>query len=197
MARTQTISDDQILEAARETFLEHGIQATTAEIARRAGISEGTIFRRFENKQTLFLTCMGIQDPAFFSTIDEIAGQGDLNENLVRLGDEMLDFFDELIPKISMITSSGMMHELASDPQNIPPVRGLKKLTNFFAIEMKKGRIRKADPEIVARMWVSTLHHYAFQEFVGLHRFMPLPRQTYLRGIVDLMLGGLHERGDE
>ena len=54
MARTRTISDEQILDAAQAVFLEQGPQATTSAIADRAGISEGTIFKRFPTKQALF-----------------------------------------------------------------------------------------------------------------------------------------------
>jgi hypothetical protein len=41
MARPVTISDEQILDAARAVFTEKGPRATTAEIAERAGVSEG------------------------------------------------------------------------------------------------------------------------------------------------------------
>ncbi|MBU6163239.1 MAG: TetR family transcriptional regulator, partial [Myxococcales bacterium] len=38
MARPTTIDDEVILEAARQVFLEEGYAATTASIARRAGV---------------------------------------------------------------------------------------------------------------------------------------------------------------
>ena len=48
MARPQTIHTDTILAAARDEFLAQGFTtATTARIAKRAGVSEGTIFKRF------------------------------------------------------------------------------------------------------------------------------------------------------
>lgn len=141
------------------------------------------------------MACMGLAEPPFFVTLDELAGKGDLRENLIRLGGEMLDFFDELIPRITMIISCGMLHELSSDPDQIPPVRGLKKITAFFETEIRKGRVRVANPEIVARLWIGSLHHYAFQQCLGLNEFMPLPRETYLQGMVDLLLGGLAMEG--
>jgi len=47
MPRPAKIKDEEILAAAREVFLEKGIRATTAEVAKRAGIAEGSIFNRF------------------------------------------------------------------------------------------------------------------------------------------------------
>ena len=45
----------QILDAAREVFTERGFaRATTAEIARTAGIAEGTIYNYFGSKRDLF-----------------------------------------------------------------------------------------------------------------------------------------------
>jgi AcrR family transcriptional regulator len=43
----------RIIEAATEVFAEHGLEASTADIAARAGVGEGTLFRRFESKDDL------------------------------------------------------------------------------------------------------------------------------------------------
>ncbi|MGH3328581.1 MAG: TetR/AcrR family transcriptional regulator [Streptomycetales bacterium] len=44
---------DQILAAARDVFVERGSGAPLEEIARRAGVGIGTLYRRFTNRQTL------------------------------------------------------------------------------------------------------------------------------------------------
>jgi AcrR family transcriptional regulator len=43
-----------LLQAATEAVAEQGVLATTASIARRAGVAEGTLFTYFENKDALF-----------------------------------------------------------------------------------------------------------------------------------------------
>jgi len=49
-----------ILNAAIQLFNAKGYTvATTAEIAREAGISEPTMYKHFENKKDLFLACFG------------------------------------------------------------------------------------------------------------------------------------------
>ena len=60
MARTRSISNEQILDAAREIFMEQGIEAKTSDIARHAGVSEGTIFARFKTKEALFVEAMAM-----------------------------------------------------------------------------------------------------------------------------------------
>ncbi len=44
---------ERILEAARETFAEQGLEASVADIAQRAGVGTATIFRRFPTKPSL------------------------------------------------------------------------------------------------------------------------------------------------
>ena len=49
----------QILEAARRVFAERGFRrATTREVARAAGISEGTIYNYFEDKDALLMALL-------------------------------------------------------------------------------------------------------------------------------------------
>src|SRR6185369_11490937 len=44
---------ERILTAARELFVEHGLGVGVGEIARRAGVGMGTLYRRFPNKEAL------------------------------------------------------------------------------------------------------------------------------------------------
>ncbi len=203
MARTPSITDDEILEAAREVFFESGLSATTAEIAQRAGISEGTIFRRFPTKHELFMAAMGVSPtPAWVALAEAFqdADQDDLRANLTELAYEMLDFFEDLIPKVSMLMANGPARaQMFSQMREPAPVRGLKALANYFHAEQKRGRLRRCDPEIAARMFLGTLQNFAFFELCGLNEYMPMPRQTFVRGVVDNLLRGLeqHDESEE
>jgi AcrR family transcriptional regulator len=46
-------NQERILGAAREVFAEHGVEAGIDEVARRAGVGVGTIYRRFPTKSDL------------------------------------------------------------------------------------------------------------------------------------------------
>lgn len=108
MGRARTISNEQILEAAREVFLAEGFGASTVEIARRAGVSEGSIFKRFSTKENLFFASMGIlATPEWIKTLDGLVGQGDLKENLTMLSLKIIDFFRDLVPRMMMMASKG------------------------------------------------------------------------------------------
>jgi len=52
---------EQILEAATRVFAEKGFRrATTREVAREAGVSEGTIYNYFQDKDTLLLAILDV-----------------------------------------------------------------------------------------------------------------------------------------
>ena len=58
MSRPVTIRNDTILDAARMVFLARGVAGRTAEVAAVAGVSEGSVFKRFPTKAILFREAM-------------------------------------------------------------------------------------------------------------------------------------------
>lgn len=61
---------ERILAAAIEIFAERGLEASTAEIAHRAGVGEATLFRRFPTKDDLVtaIVAMMLEDAAAVAT---------------------------------------------------------------------------------------------------------------------------------
>ncbi|SNQ51476.1 TetR family transcriptional regulator [Frankia canadensis] len=53
LRRDAELNRARILEAARELFVERGVDVGVEEIARRAGVGMGTLYRRFSNKDAL------------------------------------------------------------------------------------------------------------------------------------------------
>ena len=52
---------DRLLEAAAECFAEQGVDVSVDEIARRAGVGHGTVFRRFPTKDALLAAVLAGQ----------------------------------------------------------------------------------------------------------------------------------------
>ncbi len=93
---------DRILAAAIEVIRSRGITAaTTKEIARNAGVSEGSLYNHFANKTALFAAALaevtGTARTAM-ATLLGSAGQGTVEGNLVRLAADMVRFYGELLP---------------------------------------------------------------------------------------------------
>jgi AcrR family transcriptional regulator len=198
MPRPPKIKDEEILAAARAVFLEKGIRATTAEVARRAGIAEGSIFNRFPTKVALFRAAMrpDLEEPAWAKLVLERVGQGDVVENLVEIGTQVLEFLRQIVP-IMMMSWSNPHNDggLLPPPlrgNNPPPLVAMRRLVAYFDAEIRGGRIRTgSDPELMARVFLGSLQNYVFFEVLLRARDMlPLPALTYVRGVVDLLWNG-------
>lgn len=193
MARKTTITDDQILDAARTMFRRHGFAATTAQIADEAGISEGSIFRRWASKQELMMCALGVTPPRWVALAKTLQDdERPVEVQLTELTTAMLDFFLENIPQMVAMMSAGVaVRQKFMCSDDAPPVQGLRAIANYFAHLRANGSIRMSDPEIAARVLLATTHHYAFSEFAGLNEIMPMPKETYVRGIVDNLIRGV------
>src|SRR5690348_14106004 len=123
MARSPSITDAQILEAARAVFLEHGFSGTTSDVAKRAGCAEGSIFNHFPTKAELFAAAMqsGDDAPEWIKNLCERPGEGDLKAKLFQAGTEAIDFFRRIMPLMMMAWSNPSV--ACGEGPNSPPVR--------------------------------------------------------------------------
>jgi AcrR family transcriptional regulator len=196
MARPTQIKDETILAAAREVFLERGIQATTAEVALRAGVSEGSVFKRFKSKFELFRSAMfeAVEEPAWLRDLPARIGRGEVRDQLTDLGLEIIAFFRQIMPLVMMSWSNPSPKGLPAllEGPDPPPIRAVRQISGYFEAEMRNGRLRRFDPEVVARTFLGGLNQYVFSELLlkDLGE-LPLPPETYVRGLVQLLFTGL------
>jgi AcrR family transcriptional regulator len=197
MARPVVIRDEDLLHAAREVFLEHGVGATTAQIAERAGVSEGILFHRYGSKAKLFQAAMG--PPDYLPLLEALGlesrvGRGSIEANLAEIADLLIGFFRQLMPWMMMNYSTrnevGLHSSLRG--KNPPPVIVLKALGGYFEAEMQRDRIRPLDAEILARTIVGGAMQLVFGEVLaaGVGAPLPLPKEMFIRGLVDLLMHG-------
>lgn len=166
MPRPSTIDNDAILEVARRLFLRGGREITTAEIARAAGISEGSIYKRFPTKEQLFLAAMGLELPQWIEDLPDRVGQRSVLANLEQLGREGIAFFEEVMPRMMLLWAPGANGKLRA-PIVAGPTRVLEALTSYFAAERDKGRVSCEDPEVAARMFLAAIANYVFFKTMG------------------------------
>lgn len=191
MSRPVTISNEQILEAARSVFLREGFSASSAAIARAAGVSEGSLFKRFGTKDDLFQTALRIPFLDLASELEPRVGIGDVRRNLEAAALRLIDFFGELMPTVMTLwrkhaPDMKSLWQGQSDPQ---PRRIVRELARYMDAEMQRGRIRPADPRVLARILVGSTHHYVFLEQVGLQE--PMAREAYAADLVETLWRGI------
>lgn len=122
--RTRQTSEarrDQVLDAATKEFAAHGYYAaSTAAIAKLAGISQPYIYALFPNKQELFLAAHGRQMDTLRRTFIEAARGGSTSEERLEL---MAMAYQPLIaahPDILLLQLQGFA--CANDPEIGPAI---------------------------------------------------------------------------
>jgi AcrR family transcriptional regulator len=188
MPRPKAIHDDQILDAARAVFLERGFGATTAEVARRAGCAEGSIFNRFPTKTGLFQAAMEPRpsELRWISDLAEPAGQPGLSERLLAAGLEAMDYFRAWLPAMMMTWSHPDARCEMASRHGAGPRAALRRLTRIFATETSVRALPAADPEMLAHFFLGSLSHYAFVEMTGERtQLAPVP---FVRALIAQLL---------
>ncbi len=191
MARPVHIQPDAILEAARKVFMIHGYKASTLLIAKAAGVSEGSLFKRYKSKCNLFLAAMSVEanEQDWESCLMASAGKGDIRATLETAGAHLLSHLLLLLPRLMMVTSSGITIPNHHEPGERPaPIQKMEVLCNYFKLEIKAGRMKMKSPEIQAQAFFGALSHYAWCE--TLFDYKPAPPKEYVRNIVDTIVKG-------
>jgi AcrR family transcriptional regulator len=71
---------DRLLEAAGECFAEQGVDASIDEIARRAGVGHGTVFRRFPTKDALLAAVLAGRMAELAASAEAACDEPDVGE---------------------------------------------------------------------------------------------------------------------
>ncbi len=161
MARPATIRDEDLLEAARAVFLERGILATTADVAARAGVSEGTLFKRFGSKTGLFHRAVRTDElardyaRALLERGVELSGEAWVRA-LVR---ETLRFMRHLVPIVLVASSGGAEPGPDMRGTDPPPLRTRRPIVAEITRRMKAGELALRDARLVVEIVFGTCWH--------------------------------------
>ncbi|MCW3096801.1 MAG: transcriptional regulator RegN, TetR family [Chthonomonadaceae bacterium] len=193
MARNTTITEEQILEAARAVFLEEGFGAQTAKIARRANVSEGSIFKRFPTKEALFFAALRIErPPVWYTELDRRVGAGDCRENLVAIFYSVLLFFHEMLPRtVTTLGSLGPMAHKAFEGLEHPMITDTNRLSGFLRAEIERGRLRPCDAHLTARLILGALSSYVFSAMITRQDLTPVELRQIAEGTLDFLWKGI------
>ena len=197
---TETQTRTKILQAAQKLFARKGFDGTTTkDLARKAGVAEGTIFRHFSNKKAILI---------------ELATEGwvDILTDLLTELSEMASYkaVAQVMRRrmLNMSQNVDLMRICFFEAQFHPELRDriqsevIAKMTDvaeaFVETAMEKGVYRKMNSQIVARVFVGMFAIAGFSQDTMLEGDAdPQAMKDMAEGLADIFLNGVLPRNEE
>ncbi len=175
MARPRKYDDEALLESLRATFLELGPAASSQELAKRAGVSEGTLFKRFGTKRKLFVQAMrmpALEDQVWMESMPARVGKGSLESQVADLTLAFMGYISEIIPIMQTVMSSGKMKprdlRAVIGDEDAPPELVRDRFEVYFRGEIEAGRMRPLDTRTLADFLLGAcLKHVHLLQYFG------------------------------
>jgi AcrR family transcriptional regulator len=165
LARPARASEDdgakrrQILDGAMAVFLEKGFDAASmGEIARAAGVSKGTLYVYFDDKQALFDAIVQEACHAHAERVFEFDNADhDVAEVLTQLGVAFAMVMcrpEQMSAVRTVIAIAERMPELGRKFYATGPARGIAKLAAYLDAQVAAGVIAVDDTEVAAAQFI-------------------------------------------
>jgi AcrR family transcriptional regulator len=201
--RRKNARPQEILEAALACFAGKGFAATRMDdIAERAGVTKGTIYLYFENKEAVFKALVresiGTQIGQVLEQAEAFQGPArDLLRMVVSTVGEILRTSDRVVlPKI-IVAEAGNFPELARFYREEIIDKGLGALSAVIARGIERGEFRKIDPQHAARLCIApVLLAAVWRTTFAQFDTAPYDYQGFLSTHLDVLLRGLSPDGD-
>jgi len=196
--RRKSARPEEILTAALEVFADRGFAATKLEdVARRAGVTKGTIYLYFENKEALFKALIRQTIVPVIAQGEELArsftgSARDLFERLVReywrlVGETSLVG----IPKL-MMAEANNFPELARFYYEEVVTRGHRLMAGVLERGIKAGEFRRVNVAVATKLAMAPVMHAVIAR-KAFSACMPegFDVASYLDTHIDLYLHGI------
>ena len=196
--RRKTDRPQEILDAALACFAERGFAATRMEdIAARAGVTKGTIYLYFENKEAVFKTLaresIGTRLSEVTQNIKQFDGATrDLLRFVITSMHEFISASDRaVLPKV-LLAEAGNFPELAEFWRREIIDEGLGLFASVIERGIRRGEFRKVDPRNTAMLCVAPIlltifWRTTFAQFDS----VPFDYPKFIENHLDILLRGL------
>ncbi len=208
--RRKDARPSEILAAALETFVEHGFAATKLEdVAKRAGVTKGTLYIYFENKEALFKAVVRESVVPILDTAEQMAGDPAADPDLL-LRRLVTDWWEAMgpsglggLPKLVM-SEAANFPELAQFWYDEVVRRGRQTFALVLRRGIEQGVFRPVDVDLAVRMILAPVlmaaiwKHSFFaceKEAFPVEQFLAHSIDIFLRGVAQPRSGGGEARG--
>jgi AcrR family transcriptional regulator len=179
----------QIIEGARQVFLARGFDAASmGEIARVAGVSKGTLYVYFENKEELFDAIVGHECRDHAEAIFSFdPNDHDVAAVLARLGVAYAQFLCRpggTSPLRTVMAIAERMPEMGRRFYETGPARGIALLAAYLDSQVAAGVLKVADTEVAAAQFMDSCQSTLFKPL--LFNFGTAPSAERINHVVSI-----------
>ncbi len=175
-----TVTDERILSAALQVFLEKGFNgATTRVIASAADINEVTLFRHYGNKLNLLKAVIEHFSP--LSDLENVVNNqlsGNYHDDLRVLGKHIIKRMTDQPDILTFLMISG--REIPELPDLLVdiPMRVILLLTDFFQRHIEHGAVRQTfSPLLLSQVFFSQIVGFVISSYRIKPQMHKLPLQ--------------------
>jgi AcrR family transcriptional regulator len=177
----------QIMDGARAVFLTQGFDAASmGEIARAAGVSKGTLYVYFENKEQLFEAIVHEQCQTQAEGLFDLdPNDGDVEAVLTRLGVGLVNFLcqpGKASPLRTVIAIADRMPEIGKQFYEAGPACGIATLASYIQRQVDAGTLAVEDCEVAAAQFIDACQSTLFKPV--LFNFAPPPPLERIEHVV-------------
>jgi AcrR family transcriptional regulator len=173
----------QIIEGARRVFLTQGFDAASmGEIARAGGVSKGTLYVYFENKERLFDAIVSQECQAHAESIFKFdPADHDIDAVLTRLGVAYVQFLCRPGGPSStlrtVIAIAERMPEVGRHFYETGPAQGIALLASYLGAQVAAGVLAVEDCEIAAAQFMDACQSTLFKPVLFNFGATPTPER--------------------
>lgn len=153
----------KILNSTMMLIMEKGYTSTTTkDIAKKAGINECTIFRKFKGKKEIIEAAMSLPEWNPCLNESDFEYTGNLEKDLCSFAEVYLKKVTPKMVKISLGLRSPDLYDITKDGIREIPDTFKKVLVKYFSEMQKKNKIQTDDIESLAVAFLAMNFGYVF-----------------------------------
>ncbi|UCI08034.1 TetR/AcrR family transcriptional regulator [Mesorhizobium sp. B1-1-8] len=178
----------QIIEGARRVFIDKGFEAASMnDITREAGVSKGTIYVYFANKEELFEALIEEERGTIFKNMYDVLDHvEDLRETLVKFGKVLsakITSAKVIQAQRTVVGASDRIPELGARFYERGPKRGHDKVATFLNVAVERGLLKIDDVDLAAYQFTELCLAGLFRQCIFAYR-TKAPSQAEIEHVV-------------